>query len=61
MAVPIGETRRHRDQKMDSREALGVLGGSLGGILRGHLAASRYVRAFLDTDDKRPLKVNINT
>ena len=46
---------------MDSREALCALGGSIGGILRGHLAASRYVRAFSDTDGKRPLKGNINT
>ena len=46
---------------MDSREALCALGGSLGGILRGDLAANRYVRAFLDTDGKRPLKDNINT
>ena len=46
---------------MDSREALRTLGGSLGGILRGHLAASRYVRAFSDTDGKRPLKGTINT
>ena len=45
---------------MDSREALCALGGSLGGILREHLAASRYVRAFSDTDGKRPLKGNIN-
>ena len=46
---------------MDSREALRALGGSLGGILRGHLAASRYVRAFMDTDGKRPLKGKIST
>ena len=46
---------------MDSREALRALGGSLGCMLRGHLAASRYVRAFSDTDGKLPLKGNINT
>ena len=45
---------------MDSKEALRALGGSLGGILRRHLTASRYVRAFSDTDGKRPLKGNIN-
>ena len=46
---------------MDSREVLRALGGSLGGILRGHLTASRYVRAFSDTDGKRPLKGNIKS
>ena len=46
---------------MDSREALHSLSGSLGGILRGHLATSRYLRAFSDTDGKRPLKGIINT
>ena len=46
---------------MDSREALCALGGSLGGILRGHLTASRYVRAFLNTEGKRLLNGNINT
>ena len=45
---------------MDSREALRALGGSLGCMLRGHLAASRYVRAFSDTDGKLPLKGNIH-
>ena len=37
---------------MDSTEALRALGGSLGGILRGHLTASGYVQAFSDTDGK---------
>ena len=46
---------------MDSREALCALGCSLGGMLRGHLAARRYVLAFSDTDGKRLLKDNINT
>ena len=44
---------------MDSREGLRALRGSLGGILRGHLAASHYIRVFSDTDGKRPLKGNI--
>ena len=52
MAVPGGQTRRHPEQKMDSTEALRALGGSLGGILRGHLTASGYVQAFSDTDGK---------
>ena len=43
---------------MDSREALHAFGGSLGGR---HLAVSRYVRAFSDTDGKHPLNGNINT
>ena len=46
---------------MDSREALRALGDSLRSILCGHLTASGYVRVFLDTDGKRPLKGNINT
>ena len=32
---------------MDSRESLRALGGSLAGILRGHLTASCYVRGSL--------------
>ena len=46
---------------MDSIEALRVLSVLLGGILRGHLAASLYVQAFSDTDGKHPLKGNSNT
>ena len=58
MAVRDSQTRGHREQKMDSREALCALGDSLGGILRGHLTASGYVQTL---DGKYPLKGNENT
>ena len=58
MAVHDSQTRGHREQKMDSREALCALGDSLGGILRGHLSASGYVQAL---DGKCPLKGNGST